>query len=246
MDDDEVELPAFIIPEWIVTFGDMMALLMTFFIMLVSMSEIKHENKYQAMVDSMREQFGYQRSIASVSPGEHRPRESRLNVLSTTGRAPQRATARGGAPEKAPQGEEPMVRIIRPGKMTAVGTVIYFPVAETTLDAQAKRDLDLVAQLLRGKPQRIEVRGHTTAELAARTGGSLQSMTLGYQRALETMRYLVDVQGLPAERFRIASAGANELTPIGTALSGHERPRVEVFLLDEATDMPGNEADSRK
>ena len=35
------------IPEWVVTFGDMMSLLLTFFIMLVSLSEIKEEQKYQ-------------------------------------------------------------------------------------------------------------------------------------------------------------------------------------------------------
>ena len=38
------------IPEWVVTFGDMMSLLLTFFIMLLSMSEMKQEERYQAMV----------------------------------------------------------------------------------------------------------------------------------------------------------------------------------------------------
>ena len=39
------------IPEWVVTFGDMMSLLLTFFIMLVSLSEIKQEEKFQAIRD---------------------------------------------------------------------------------------------------------------------------------------------------------------------------------------------------
>ena len=43
------------IPEWVVTFGDMMSLLLTFFIMLVSMSEIKEEKRYQAMVETTLE-----------------------------------------------------------------------------------------------------------------------------------------------------------------------------------------------
>ena len=45
------------IPEWVVTFGDMMSLLLTFFIMLVSMSEIKEEERFQALVQSMRRQL---------------------------------------------------------------------------------------------------------------------------------------------------------------------------------------------
>ncbi|MBL4886213.1 MAG: flagellar motor protein MotB, partial [Planctomycetaceae bacterium] len=36
MDDDEP--PG--VPEWVVTYGDMMSLLLTFFIMLVSLSEV--------------------------------------------------------------------------------------------------------------------------------------------------------------------------------------------------------------
>ena len=37
------EEPSAGVPEWVVTFGDMMSLLLTFFIMLVSMSEIRQD-----------------------------------------------------------------------------------------------------------------------------------------------------------------------------------------------------------
>ncbi|MFN0196532.1 MAG: flagellar motor protein MotB, partial [Planctomycetaceae bacterium] len=42
-------------PEWVVTYGDMMSLLLTFYIMLVSMSEMKDNSngKLRAMMDSM-------------------------------------------------------------------------------------------------------------------------------------------------------------------------------------------------
>ena len=39
------------VPEWVVTYGDMMSLLLTFFIMLVSLSEIVAE---KAISDSVR------------------------------------------------------------------------------------------------------------------------------------------------------------------------------------------------
>ena len=66
------------IPEWVVTFGDMMSLLLTFFIMLVSMSEIKQEERFQAMVESFREQFGHDRSVESLIPGQIRARNHSL------------------------------------------------------------------------------------------------------------------------------------------------------------------------
>jgi len=225
------------IPEWVVTFGDMMSLLLTFFIMLVSMSEIKQETKYQALVDSMRKQFGYDRAQESMSPGETKPRTSQFSVMSTTGRAKKKDTSKGGVPEKAPVGEDPHVRIVRPGKMTAIGSVIFFEVASAELDDRAKRDLDLTAEQLRGKPQKIEVRGHTTPELAARTAGTLKAMTLGYERAVATMRYLVEVKNLPPERFRLSSAGDSEHAAMGVS-GGRDLPRVEVFLLDESSEPP--------
>ena len=44
------------VPEWVVTYGDMMSLLLTFFIMLVSMSELKMKDVaplLQAGVDNL-------------------------------------------------------------------------------------------------------------------------------------------------------------------------------------------------
>ncbi|MFP6677633.1 MAG: flagellar motor protein MotB [Pirellulaceae bacterium] len=54
MNDDDDALS---IPEWVVTFGDMMSLLLTFFIMLVSLSELKEEDQYQALVQSMQKEI---------------------------------------------------------------------------------------------------------------------------------------------------------------------------------------------
>jgi chemotaxis protein MotB len=83
------------IPEWVVTFGDMMSLLLTFFIMLVSLSEMKEEEKYQAMVDSMKRNFGFDASSVSMVPGDFRPRNSSITKLATMGRAKRKDTMRG-------------------------------------------------------------------------------------------------------------------------------------------------------
>jgi len=224
------------IPEWVVTFGDMMSLLLTFFIMLVSMSEIKQEDRFQAMVDSMREQFGYATSPDSMAPGDVKPRASEFSVLSTMGRAKKKNTAKGGVPDKAPSGEEPSVRIIRPGQTTAVGSVIFFATASADLDDAAKTDLDLTAGNLIGKPQKIEVRGHCTAEITARTAGTDMGMTLAYERALRVMRYLIDKHGIAANRFRISTAGDSEPVTIGDADGARRNSRAEVFLLDETVE----------
>jgi chemotaxis protein MotB len=235
------------IPEWVVTFGDMMSLLLTFFIMLVSLSEIKEEETYQALVDSMQQQFGYQRTLDALAPGDSKPRQTSFSVQSTTGRAKKKDTAKGGVPDKAPVGEERMVRIVRPGQMTAVGSVVFFEEGSDKLSKAAQAVIRTAAEQLRGKPQKIEVRGHTSAEFATRTAGTDDAVMLGFRRAAAVRRYLVDKAGIESTRFRISSAADSEpmsRTGGGSAIGGN--PRVEVFLLDETVEDLQGTPDERK
>ncbi|WP_153557711.1 OmpA/MotB family protein [Roseimaritima sediminicola] len=244
--DDEPEDSGAEIPEWVVTFGDMMSLLLTFFIMLVSLSEIKEEETYQALVDSMRQQFGYTRSLESLTPGDAKPRSTASTVLATTGRAKREDTARGGVPDPAPKGEKPMVRIIRPGKQTAVGSVVFFEIGTAQMQADSPGVLDAIAGQLQGKPQKIEIRGHTAPETAARTHDTAETMDLAYARARAVLEYLVQNHKLEPNRFRLTSAGASEPMHAGSGAADRQaNPRVEIFLLDETvSDLQGT-ADER-
>ena len=243
MDEESDEIG---IPEWVVTFGDMMSLLLTFFIMLVSLSEIKEEETYQALVDSMQQQFGYQKTLDALSPGDRKARSTAYTPLATTGRAKKKDTATGGVPEKAPVGEEPLVRIVRPGQVTAVGSVIFFEMGSDRLGENDIAVLKNLASKLRGKPQKIEVRGHVSSEYAARTTGTDQAILLGIRRAAAVRRYLVDVEGIPSQRFRISSAGDSEpMTTAGQGGSATRNPRVEAFMLDETVEDLLGTADER-
>src|SRR6056297_1715392 len=160
--DEEPESSGTDIPEWVVTFGDMMSLLLTFFIMLVSMSEIKEEEKYQAMLESIREQFGHETSVASMVPGDVTPRNSNMNALASMGRARRMDIMRGGNPVKAVQGENPRVTSIRNGQTATTGGVIFFEEESDQLTPEGKEKLLQIAVEIAGKPQRVEVRGHTS------------------------------------------------------------------------------------
>ena len=233
-DDDE----AMGIPEWVVTFGDMMSLLLTFFIMLVSMSEIKTEEKFQAMVESMRRQFGHDMSMASVSPGEHHSRTHAPTVMATLGRAKKKDTHKGGTPTQAPVGDDERVRIIRPGTSTAIGTVVFFKDGTIELDQESREALDKEMEQIIGKPQKIEIRGHTSQQLAANGPAPLDAMDLGYRRVRSVMQYLTEKHAIPPERIRLSSAGAWEpMFLTSDTEKMRMNPRVEVFLLEETVDQ---------
>ena len=78
-------------PAWVTTFADLMSLLMCFFVLLLSFSEMDL-NKYKQVAGSMRNAFGVQREIKTMampkgtsviaqefSPG--RPSPTPLNVI---------------------------------------------------------------------------------------------------------------------------------------------------------------------
>jgi len=45
-------------PGWMVTYGDCMTLLLCFFVILVSMSEIKQDQKFHDVIESLTQTFG--------------------------------------------------------------------------------------------------------------------------------------------------------------------------------------------
>lgn len=232
------------IPEWVVTFGDMMSLLLTFFIMLVSMSEIKNEERFQAMVESLRRQFGHDSAAESFAPGPQRPRNAVLEKLATMGRARRTDTHQGGDRVQAPVGDQPRVTAIRPGEQTAVGGPLFFSEGSADLDDDARRQLARTATILSGKPQKIEIRGHAARQPADRAAGPDGSWTLAFARCRTVLGQLV-AEGIDPDRIRLSVAGTSE------PLYGGEDPRqlernarVEVYLLTEMPHaqevVPGN------
>ncbi len=233
MEDD----PPMGVPEWVVTFGDMMSLLLTFFIMLVSMSEMKKDEKFQAMVESLRQRFGHDLSVNSLSPGNMKSRPSAGRVMSTMGRAKKFDTHKGGAPTEAPVGDNERVRIVRPGESTAIGTVVFFKDGKVDLDADGKSALDIEIHQMLGKPQKIEIRGHTSQQLGSRSSDPSEAMDLAYKRSRAVMKYLSEKHKIPPERLRLSTAGAWEPMHVSSdSAKAKLNPRVEVFLLEETVD----------
>jgi chemotaxis protein MotB len=224
------------VPEWVVTYGDVMALLLTFFIMLAAMSQIKKEDdKYQAVVESLRQQFGYDASKNEI-PGESMSRNSAWQFLTNLGRARRKDLANGGNEVKSATGENLKVEAVRPGLSTILGAAIFFDEDSAELPADGQQVLATLVPAIVGKPQKIEIRGHTSRKPVEEGGEIRDHWDLAYQRCHNTMQYLVE-QGIEPERFRLSSAGAYE--PLNNALAPGLRKRnarVEVVLWDEQVD----------
>jgi len=242
-EDDDDDGPG--VPEWVVTFGDMMSLLLTFFIMLVSLSEIKEEEKYQALVESIRRQMGHVSSRESAVPGPTKPRNSLAQQVANLARAKRKDMLKGGDKVEAPTGENRLVQIIRPGSKTAIGTTVFYDDFATELTATESRKLTDLATKIVGKPQKIEVRGHASRRPIPGGMPFTDHYELSFQRARLVREFLIRELKIEGHRIRMIAAGADEPLHIGIDLEKLRfNARVDVFLLDEITEgLSGSEED---
>ncbi|NUQ61004.1 MAG: OmpA family protein [Pirellulales bacterium] len=232
-------------PEWIVTYGDMMSLLLTFFVLLFSMSEVKEEQS-KALMESLRRQFGYDKSLQTLIAGPNMPMNSALAKLASMGRSRRLDTMRGGDKVRAPVGENARVWAIRPSDDATMGGAVYFAEGAADLDPESKQVLGAIAEDLVGKPQKIEIRGHTT-RTPLPSGSPYQThWDLAYARCVRVMEQLVAL-GIEPQRLRLAVAGEFEPVHISADPAFQKKnSRVEVLMLNELVkDLQGTPDEKR-
>jgi chemotaxis protein MotB len=218
------------VPEWVVTYGDMMSLLLTFFIMLVSLSEIQSNERYRAVIEALQKYIGYRTSPKSP-PGKNFPLNAIMEGLRTLGSHYNQREGHGGVAVEAPEGDDLRVFHGAQGTSIRVGGPVPFAPGRTDLSAAALRRLDRIAESLAGKPNKIEVVGHVSpGPLPAHTPVA-DKWLLSYVRARVVRDYL-RTHGVQKIRMRIRAAADNEpLVDRGDNRS-RQHDRVEIHILN--------------
>ena len=222
------------VPEWILTYGDMMSLLLTFFIMLVSMSEMKSPEQFHAIADSMRQQFGLDVASTHFVPGWAKPRDSRLVKTVAAGRSLKQTSEESSSPVESQYHHRSNHQTVLPGGAPAVAATVYFAESSVELSAQNKQDLQVFALGLIGKSFKIEIRGHSSPPATNDSDAYNDCWDLAYLRGQNIMRYLVEGQKIDPRRVRISTVGPNEPAQIGTdPLKLRRNDRAEIHFLEE-------------
>lgn len=209
-------------PAWMLTYGDMITLLLCFFVLLFSMSEIK-KDKVSKTMKAFQKQFGVlpkYKATVQIFVVTQRMTQTQASVL-----------------RQGPPGRELNVQIIAEDERTKIiigGKGIFRP-RETELLPRMKDILKTsVAPDIKGFKHRIEVRGHTASATYDVAMEYSDPWYLGYQRAYRVMRYLVDECGIDERRFRVTSAADTAPQASNLSESGRqENRRVEIIMTEE-------------
>jgi len=223
-------------PEWMVTYGDMVTLLLTFFVMLLSMANFEIvEDRFTAAIESIREALGMsgqigQRVDASVDF------HSLIHKLESIV-PPQKPKNRGDSSEEGIYGDNFRLRRIRDGlEITLGGPILFEPFSDKITD-EGKQALEQIGNNLMGHRNKVEVRGHAADEPCPSDWTDKDAMRLSFARAEHVTDELVE-RGVDPRTIRIMAVGANEpvvLKAYDPAKRGDNR-RVEIIIRESLID----------
>lgn len=229
------ECPEEGLPEWIMSYADMITILMAFFVVMYSMAGAKDTVKEEAVMKSLRNQFGPLAGLMSQL-GTFSPQHSKVDALNSDARPTHSDRDQDKRGQRRSPSTTSRIPAVMPGEVLAIGGVVQFEENQDQLTDENQEQLISVAQTLAGKPQRIEVRGHTSPRPLPPDSPYRDHWDLAYARSRNTMEFLVS-QGVDPVRIRLGVAAQQMPAPSGAVPSGRPSTaldsRVEVIMLSE-------------
>lgn len=214
-----------------VTYGDMMTLLLCFFVIIVSMSEVKKDQKFQEVMDSIRAAFGYDGAIGAV-PITQVSKNSLVEQLRKVV-IPDYLKKEGDSDEEGIDGRSFRVTNVREGVSIEVGGRLSFKRFGAQLKPDGEALLSRLASKVVGHNTIIKVRGHATLEPLPSDSPFRDPMDLSVARARAVADALQRF-GIRPERIRVVGAGPYE--PLVAQAYTEERRalnrRVEVIVTE--------------
>jgi chemotaxis protein MotB len=224
-------------PEWVLTYGDMMSLLLCFFILLAAFADYEKGGSSQ---NSLVALASIQEALGIKVKGNAAQNAIQFNALIEQLKAAIRDLQnkqRGQADEPGPRGREFRLRTIRDGMEITMGGPVLFEAFSSELSAEGRDAVARIANVLKGHRNMLEVRGHA-GEGSAKTEWTFEdAMRLSHERASHVARELV-ARGVEPRALRIMAVGDNEplrKDEAGQTVRGESR-RVEILVRESLLD----------
>lgn len=248
------------IPAWVLTFADLMSLLLAFFVLLFSFSSMD-KAKYKQVAGSMHEAFGIQRDIKIKEP----PKGINIIAQEFSAGTPDKKTLRNDlrqhttddfmqylkmpdpnfVKDKLEQEKNRLSLALRNEiekglvEVDIVGKTIVIRILErgsfasgsTRLIEPFRSVLENMALTIRDHPGVIVVAGHTDS-VPISTGGFRSNWELSASRAVTVVHELMQQGDILQERFRLEGYGRTKPIDSNDTDEGRARNRrVEVTLI---------------
>jgi flagellar motor protein MotB len=216
------------LPEWIMSYADMITILMAFFVVMYSTAGEKSSQKQEAVLESLRSWLG------PLRPGS-------LRGLSFDG-------LRGGYPGIQPRllatKDADQRGDSRRGKtssnwrdMASIGTSLYFDLEAKSLTTVQQQQLQRIHELLAGKLQLVEIRGLPSPRLVVEQTEPGRDSDLTWAKCRNVADYLVSL-GIERPRLQLNVVSPNSESQDPNLLEPGHDFRIDVKLSERFLRSP--------
>ncbi len=195
-------------PFWMTTYGDMVTLMLTFFILLISYSTIELE-KFRGAMESFKGALG-------IFDGHESPQKMEyINFDQTMSTDRTDLNHRSGQVEELMQSELLQgigtFEKVEGGVMIRLNQEILFDVGKADLKNKAFPILSQLAEIVKEEVEEIHVTGHTD-NVPIHTARFPSNWELSAARALSVVQYFYDVKKIPEKK--LVAVGHGEHRPL--------------------------------
>lgn len=230
-------------PEWLISFADLVMLIMGFFVILYALNATQPVragtegesdgvasasvpfDKWAEFVWNTRQAFGNPIDVNTTDPELKKV----VDWYYTDGP--------GRADDVGEEGDREEVKAPREATEQSIMIDLKFADGSDRLTDRAREALARLAEEMRGLPTKIDIHGHASQE---ETGRDVEhGLDLAYRRAKAVRRCLVD-NGIASRRLEISAMGANDPLNLHPSNPDEDAPnrRVELRVTDRVAADP--------
>lgn len=224
------------IPEWVLTYGDLMSLLLCFFILLAAFSELKKPQEYQQVVEAVREAFGFTGGPGTV-PLDEDAGGNASSLFEQLRRAAAANRSQDNTQRPDVTGAKPRSSVVQEGLRFVVGGSLTFQAGSSEISEAAMTTLRAeIGPLIRDRRTKIEIRGHAWG-VEDRLPDT-DPVELSFRRAKAVMDFLVRECAVDPAILLPVAAGESEPVEVSRqdAAANAENRRVQVILTEISVD----------
>ncbi len=206
-------------PAWMTTYSDMVTLLLTFFVLLISYSTIDRV-KFEAAIKSLQDALGVMPSNQSVlmsAPNIIPPEQwqRRQEVYEEMMKLQELA-------EELNLQDQIQIEVTDVGMLIRMGDQVLFDLGKADIKLEARPILDIIARTIRYEAGEVLVSGHTD-NLPIRTAQFPSNWELSTARALNVVKYFIEFSNVPPNI--LAATGYSEYRPVAPNDSPENRQK---------------------
>jgi len=221
------------LPGWLATFADLMSLLLTFFVLLLSFANMDAQ-KFKQMLGSIKDAFGVQverpeADFVAFSPSQYERKEVKLDK-DTKQLLSMILQVKALLDENKKLKKEVHVSAENDGVLIRVSSGVMFDPGKATLKPTAYPVLNEVIKILKNNNFDLVVRGHTD-DRPIHSKEFPSNWELSAARAAAAVRYLIEKGGInPARLKAVGYADTRPLVPNTSETNRAINRRIEFYF----------------